>query len=100
MRNLILIALPLTLLTASSCTPNMTPAQSARDAMTRACVATVSLEALANGRQLPPQVEQFCSDPELQTHLIEVVNRAVEFHDAIKAVRDHVEGAGADAGAR
>jgi hypothetical protein len=95
MRNLILI--PLSVLAVSGCN-NMTPAQTARDAMTRACVAAVSLEALAKGTQLPPQAEQFCADPELQTHLIEVVNKAVEFHDAIREVQDHV--VGHDAGAR
>lgn len=64
-----------------------TPAD-ARDALTRSCIATASVEALVAGRQLPPQIEQFCSNPTLQDRIVAVVREALELEAAVHAVPD------------
>lgn len=79
-----LLALPL--LSTLACTKNLPTAQDAQDAMTRACVATAAAEALAKGKQLPPQIEDFCANPTLQAKLTNVVQQALDLNAAVVEV--------------
>lgn len=79
-----LLALPLVL--TASCTQSLPTAQDAQDAMTRACVVTASAEALAKGKQLPPQIESFCANPTLQAKLTNVVQQALDLNAAVVEV--------------
>jgi hypothetical protein len=71
-----------------ACSSTPTPAD-ARNAMTQACVATASVEAIAKGKQLPPQLTELCSNPELQERLMAVVKEADELKNAIQNVLPH-----------
>jgi starvation-inducible outer membrane lipoprotein len=90
-----LLALVLVAGSLSACS-SLPTAADARDAMTRACVASASVEALTAGKQVPAQIEKVCSDPKLQAKLINVVQQATETHEAVKAL---LPVKGADAGA-
>jgi hypothetical protein len=80
---------------ALGCGKDLPTARDARDAMTRACVLTASAEALVKGKQLPSEIEKFCSNPELQNKLTNVVQKALDLN---AAVIDLHPAAGADAG--
>jgi hypothetical protein len=71
-----------------ACSNTPTPAD-ARNAMTQACVATAAVEAIAKGKQLPPQLDQLCSNPALQERLMTVVKEADELKNAIQNVLPH-----------
>jgi hypothetical protein len=78
----LILALPL-LVALPSCNKQLPTAQDAQDAMTRACVVTASAEALASGKQLPSQIEAFCSNPKLQAKLTNVVQQALDLNAAV-----------------
>lgn len=80
------LILALSLLPVLACDKQLPTAQDARDAMTRACVVTASAEALASGRQLPPQVERLCANQDLQDKLTNVVQQAIELNAAVVEV--------------